>query len=215
MSTRLKILTVVALLLAGGAAWRWLLCGDQTISHLDPETARIERLRRKGDVVALAREMSNGDVKAAGLAADAMGRLGAAAVPHLREAMRNPRPEVRGRAALALARASGRDEAALLAETATQDKSASVRAMAATALGDAYAYTELDTLMQALEDPDESVRRRAAQAIVRVTGVDFIFRAEAPPEQRRKIIEIIRRHLSDMKWRAKMYYTGPRGKHKR
>jgi len=190
---RLSVLIGAALVVGAAVTWRLATGGD--------------RYRRKGDVAALGREVSNSDLKVAQRAVDALGVVGPKAVSEIEKAMGDDRPKVRAKAAIALASAGHRDRTALLAKAARDDPSADVRATAVSALGQVYAYNEMETLLAALEDGDVTVRRRAAEAICRITGVDFAFRADDPPEKRRKIIAIVRHLWPKMEPRVRDYYT--------
>ena len=213
MSLRVRVLIGVALVLAAVLGWR-LLSGGEGLSDPDANVVRIERLKRKGDVAALAREASGSNVKVARLAVEALGHLGTKATPHIESAMQDSRPEIREKAALALGRAAGVEHSAPLAKAAGSDPSARVRASAVTALGRMHAYTEMQTLLAALEDEDVDVRRRANAAIRRVLGVSFGFRANDPPEKRRRAIATIRRQWPQLKRYADSYYKSRRFKEK-
>jgi HEAT repeat protein len=182
---RLRLLICIAGLLAGAVIGRMLLTGDESLEGLSPDEARIERLRRRGDVAALAEEVGSHQPKVAVLAVRALASLAPGSLPHLETAMEQPRPEVREAAAISLAQAGGRGKGALLAE-ATNDESAKVRAAAVTGLGQVRAFDQMPALLAALEDDSLGVRRRAAEAITRITGIDFNFRADAPLDQRQR-----------------------------
>lgn len=211
----LRLLLCVALILAGVAIWRLVTDGDDSVAGLDPVAGRIGRYRRRGDLDALAREAAGGDAAVAVQAVEALGYAGPGSVPYLERAMKDPRPEVREAAAIALGRAADRDRTGALVRAVSADRSPNVRAAAATALGVMYAYNEMPKLLKALDDPDRMVRRRAAAATRRITGIDFGYRADAPREQRRRIVARMRALWPRMEQNLRDYYAARGNKAKR
>lgn len=200
LSARLALrigLIGLAAVLAAGVVWRLTTAGEGGDGPKDPDAARIDRLRRNRDVAALAKEAARAKVEVARRAVAAMARVGPQAAPQIRQAMNDPRAEVRESAVVALGRVSARVplpvDMAALAKTAREDGSLKVRAGAVTALGAIHAFEELETLLSAMQQ-DESldVRRRAAAAVIRIIGVDVGFKAGDPPQKRQQAIERIR-----------------------
>jgi len=72
-----------------------------------------------------------------------------------------------------------------------------VRAAAATGLGRIGALDALPYLLEAMDDDSRIVRARANAAFVHLTGRDFMFRADAPREERLMILDNIRRAVPD------------------
>jgi len=68
------------------------------------------------------------------------------------------------------------------------------RAQAAARLGAIRDLESMPVLLDALEDPSPVVRGRAGASIVAILHADFYFRANDPPEKRRKAIKKIRDH---------------------
>jgi HEAT repeat protein len=179
---RPALLVIAAIALTAAATWRvvtWWYAGAA-----DPVVERVERMRAAGDAGGLGRTVAEADAEEARLALAALGRMGSDAAAEIRSALADERPAVREMAALALGRAAARREAGRLADVAAEDESGTVRAAAVTALGDVKAYDQMETLIAALADPDEMVRRRAAAAIAQVTGITFPFNARKPDDPR-------------------------------
>ena len=195
--TRLAVLIGIGVVLAAGVVWRLTTAGDGGGGRKDPDVARIDRLRRNRDVAALAKEAAGPKVEVARRAVAAMAHVGPQAAPQIRQAMNDPRAEVRQAAVVALGRVSARVpqpvDMAALAKAARGDGAVKVRAGAVIALGAIHAFEELETLLSAMQkDKSLHVRRRAAAAVVRIIGVDVGFKAGDPPQKRRQAIERIR-----------------------
>ncbi len=137
----------------------------------DPRAALIEQYKRERNISALSGELNNEDVEVARWAVQALGHLGQEAVKHVERAIGDPRPQLREAAAAELGRLGDQNSAPLLAETTRNDKSANVRAAAASALGRMYAHEQAEALLDAMEDSDTTVRRRAYKAFYRIVGV--------------------------------------------
>ena len=210
MSRRqLGVSVAAALALTAVLIWRLATSQEDDLSGLDPDAARIEQHRREGNVEALAAEIEKPDAQVAALAVDALGRLGPKALPHIRRAIRDTRRPVRERAVLALARTASRGRTNLLAERAVRDEAASVRAAAVTALARLRAHDQMESLLDALGDGDRMVRQRAAQAFIRITGVDFGFRADVPPDDpaQLELVTRMRSAWKGMKARVLRYHA--------
>jgi HEAT repeat protein len=201
---RLWILLAVAVIVAIGLAWHFRRAGAQS------DTARIDRYRERGDVEALAREVSNQKADTAAYAAKAMGTLGRPAAEHLERALGDPRVAVRESAALALGLAAEEGHTAALADAARHDGSATVRAAAVTALGRRRAVDEMEALLAALEDPNRTVRRRAAAAVTRILGRRYEVYVDGPEARRRDAVARLREAWPAMEARTRDYYAGLR-----
>jgi len=78
-----------------------------------------------------------------------------------------------------------------------QSSSPRVKAAAAEGLGALRDWDSVPLLLAAMDDSSEWLRGRAAQAVRRI-AVDplFAFRPDAPPPQRRRVIELIRERVA-------------------
>lgn len=72
------------------------------------------------------------------------------------------------------------------------EKAPETRAVAANALGKFQHWNAMEGLVDALEDESVEVRNSAGMAIRRILGLDYGFRANAPPEERQAAIARIR-----------------------
>lgn len=167
---------------------------------------RIEKLANNGEQTALEAEASVKDVKVACRAVRAMGRVGRKALGGVRAAMKDKRPEVRQAAVIAVSQAGGKKETPSVAAIVAADESPAVRAAAALSLGRMRAYTEMDTLLNALADDDEDVRRRANAAIEKIIGAGVSFRASASEEKRMRDIASLRAIWNKMKAKTEFFY---------
>ena len=210
VSRRVSIFLAAALVLAVAMA-AWLTLGaDPRPYGDDPDLAEIERLRRAGNIDALARKAAHRSAGVASKAVEALGRLGADAVEPIKAALADPRPAVRREAAVALARTGQYAEAAPVAALARQDASADVRAAAVSSLDRLTAFEEMESLLAALDDPDISVRRRAGAAVVRITGVDVRYRPTDSPAKRAAAILEMRAVWSEQQARIQRFWTAVR-----
>jgi len=184
--TRLRLLIGAAAVLALFVIGRALLTEDPSLAGLTPGQAKIEKLRRSGDLDALADVMTGDDSSLAAMAAGALGSLGADALPHLKPALDDPREDIREAVAVALAGVGGTETVGLLSGVVKTDSSPTVRAAAATALGRLGDPDAMPVLLNALGDSDAAVRGRAAEAVSTITGIEFGFRPEDPPARRQQ-----------------------------
>ena len=205
---RLGVLIAIAALLLAGVVWTFARRGDSL--PRDPRAARIERYRREGNISALSGELDNADVEMARRAVQALGHLAKDAVKHVERALRDRRPRVREAAAAELGRLGDLNSAPLLAETVRNDKSANVRASAASALGRMYAHEQMEALLDAMGDSNTTVRRRAYAAYYRITGVGRDFRADDPLTKRRRAVQNLREFWPTIKPYIIRYYQRKR-----
>ncbi len=183
---RTKILIVIAALLAVVVGANVFFGGSDPDGQEDPVVRKIQELADAEDVAGLAEQVRGSDERSAGIALLAMGKLGAAARPHIERAMTDARPAVREKAATAFSRVAVRQEATKLAEMAQGDSSANVRAAAVSGLRRMQAFQEMEAVLRALEDPDPIVRRRASQAATKFAGVTVQYDPEGSREQIRQ-----------------------------
>ena len=201
---RLKLLVAAAAVLGVLVIWQLMRGGAPPIDELDE---RMEKLRADGDVEALATEAKSPDIRTARRAVESMGYVGPKAVRQIRRALKDPRPQIRQRAATAYARAADPKEAAApLADVARTDKSTEVRAAAVTALGRSRACGEMETLLAAMNDEDIVVRRRAAEAVVLIIGRRYPYDPNGPSARRLKSIAVIRLFWAQVKGDVGKYY---------
>lgn len=210
---RLKLLLAAAAVLGILVILQLTRSGAPPINELD---ARMEKLRADGDVEALADEAKSPDVPTARRAVETLGYLGPKALPQLRHALADGRPQIRQKAAIAYARAAEPKEAApILSKIAHTDKSAVVRAGAITGLGQARAYEAMETYLAAMNDDDIIVRRRAAEAVVLILGRRYPYDPNASSARRLKSIATIRRFWEHVKGDVGKYYDKFRKQHKK
>lgn len=201
-SKRLVALGALAVVLAAVAGWRFVVSDAS-----DDPVARIDALEAAGDVSELAREISNPTVKIARMAVLALGRIGGdQAVGHIVQAVKDPRPELREAAAVALGQAGGLDQAPTLAHAAARDEATMVRASALRALGTLRAYTQMDAILRALDDPDEPVRRCANTAIERILGAGSGFDASESLPRRQQAASELRAMWKSMRPKVETFY---------
>ena len=207
----LVVLIVVALALAAALVWQSAFGGGDDRADLDEHSARIERLGRDRDVPGLVREASNPDVRLAARAVNALAFAGPEALPHLERMMKDhAAQEVRASAVAAFAQAAKPGQTHSVARALREDPSPEVRANAAVALGHMHACDEMETLLSAMRDEGKKVRRRAAQAVHQITGVQFSFRADDSPDRRRAAIDRIRFLWPHIEQRVRAHYARPR-----
>jgi HEAT repeat protein len=207
--TRLLALSVIALVLVVAVVWQ---ATRERRSDGPPPSSpameRIDTLRREGNVEGLARETSAADVEVARRAAASLGYLGAEAVPHLEQALKDSRHEVREAAAVALGRTAAADPVSLLGTAAREDPSANVRAAAVTALGKVRAVSEMDAILGALDDEDQTVRERASAAVTRILGRRYETYLDGSPKERHQAVEALRQAFhSEMEPHVRDYYA--------
>ena len=206
-----KIIVSVIAVLSVLVILQFIWGGNPDIDDID---ARMEKLRKAGNVEALGAETANKDPLTARRAVQTLGYAGRKAVPHIRRAMSDPRPEVRQQAASAYARAADPKKSAPLREIARTDKSPTVRASAVTALGRERIYEEMDTLLDAMDDDDFIVRRRAAESVVQLIGRRYPYKPGAPSAKRKEYIAVIRRFWKATKGHVSNYYDTTRQRSK-
>jgi hypothetical protein len=199
---KLKLLLAAAAVLGILVVWIAPWSSAPALAELD---AHMEQLRTEGNVEALESEVQSKDVKRAKRAVETLGYLGRSSIEKrdvsikkIRVTMKNDsRPEIRQAAVIAYAKvmektSPKKQDPAPLGNIARTDKSKDVRICTITALGNMGAYEELETLLQAMNDDDLTIRRRAAEAVVLVIRRRYTFHPNASPKQRLKEIDRIR-----------------------
>jgi len=162
-------------------------------SEPETEVDRVQELERAGNVDALAKRVIEAEPGEGRLAVRSLGRLGQQAEPALRQAMKKGKPAIRAEAALVYPTVTSRQEAQEpLSELALDDPEPYVRASAVTALGHMRAMDSMDAILQALNDPNLLVRRRAAEAVTRIIGRSYELYLTGPEEKRLQAIAGLR-----------------------
>jgi HEAT repeat protein len=216
---RLAVLLIIAGVLATLVVWRVVRKeppeGGPALR--DPDAVRVEQYRREGNLEALAGEAENPKAEVATRAVRAMGSLGPAAVPHLERCVADARPEVREAAVVAWGRAADDRRPEILAAAARTDPSVVVRAAAVSVLGQVRAVNEMDTLIEALDDPDRMVRVRASASIEHILGRRYEVYLDDPPgsERRREAVENVRQIWIEEGQLARDYYAAKKARGER
>jgi len=92
----------------------------------------------------------------------------------------------------------GRKAIPHLQRVLAQSNDPEMNAVCIDSLGELYDYTSMEKFLDFLEDPNPSVRNRAAAAVARMTGLYTDFES-AEPEKRAKIIAIYRAQWNSLK----------------
>jgi len=204
---RIRILIAIAALLAVGVGVKYIFfSGPPADQGQDYARAKVEELARAEDVAGLARQIRTGDERMAKLAVAALGRMGEIVRPEIEKALADKRPAVREKAATAFAKVAPRQEASKLAVLIKQDESADVRAAAVAGLDRMYAFQEMDAIINAMEDPDPAVRRRASKAATKFTCATVQYNPEGSPDEWHQGAERMRQVWQQDKARATAYW---------
>jgi HEAT repeat protein len=158
----------------------------------DSEIAKIRQNQHAGKIEAVAQQTESQDTTVARVAVEVLGHMGREAVAPIQKALQDKRPEIRGSAVVALAEADPVGQQAAVAEVARKDEAAGVRASACVALGEVYAFDQMETLFTALEDPDRTVRARAASAITRMITRRYELYIDGPADKRHQAVQNLR-----------------------
>jgi len=159
---------------------------------------QLERAPSAETANALASMAQDADTPVALRSLGTLGRLRRAdALPQMKAAMKDARPEVREAGALALGNLGRRTHPQTLVEALRSDPSPEVRAAAARGIGLVYYWEGMPDLMNALNDSSEDVRRNAGAAVHRLWRADFLYRADDPPQERAQRIALIRSMWDD------------------
>ena len=162
---------------------------------------------KDGDDEALIAAATAEDEQEACRAVKQMGRFGSKALPGLRAAMKDKRPAVRTAAVIAISRAAQDEDVAVMSEMIkSADQPPEVKAGIALTFGRMRAYTETETLLDALDDDDVNVRRRANFAIEKILGISESFNASAPKEARDRSAKKLRDEWIKKKEKTIFFY---------
>ncbi len=199
------ILIGLVVVLAALGLWR-LIAGETPATEDAARFQRIKQLANNDDQAALAAAVTNKDVKSSYRAVRAMGRVGPKAISGIRLAMVDKRPEIRVAAVIAVSRAGDESDRPVLASIVANDPSPEVKVEAARTLGRTRAYTEIESLFQAMDDDDHRVRYAANAAIVKIIGASVDFDAKASSAKRKAAIKALRDAYASMKDKTEEYY---------
>ncbi len=204
---RIRVLIAVAALLTVGVAVKYIFfSGPELYDGPDAAMAEVEKLARDKNVAGLARQVQKGNERMACLAVAAMGRMGEVVRPEIEKALTDKRPAVREKAATAFAKVAPRIEAAKLAVMIKQDTSADVRAAAVAGLDRMFAFQEMETILDAMEDSDPAVRRRASVAATKFTCAIVQYDPEGSLEECRRGAARMRKVWEQDKVKAAAYW---------
>jgi hypothetical protein len=93
----------------------------------------------------------------------------------------------------------GRESTEHLQRVLAKGNSPSVRATAIQGLAKQWDYDSMDPIIDALNDDDPLVRGRAGRAVERMLGMQFGLRHDAPVEERKAKIKLVRTAWKQMK----------------
>ncbi|MFP4053204.1 MAG: HEAT repeat domain-containing protein [Phycisphaerae bacterium] len=109
------------------------------------------------------------------------------------KATRDQRPQVREAAAAAMPSLKEKADRPVLRNMITNRREEStIRAAAASSLGKLQDWDSIPTLIDALSDPNPLVRGRAHASLVKITGRNYGFKANAPLSERNRVIARLR-----------------------
>ncbi|MCP4379714.1 MAG: HEAT repeat domain-containing protein [bacterium] len=198
---RLRIPIAITVLLAPLIAWSIISSPSGTFGMSSEEQA-IDEDQINGNIDGLAEKARTYKPELAKKAVRAMGHGGKKSIPALKTILQdNKRPELRQQAAMAMAKAvmvAAEEDKPLdsqmtapLVIALMNDKTPEVRASAADALGQVYDYSNMSSLLKAMDDEDLTVRRKAYNAVSRIFGREYIFDPNSPSPKRKIIIKAI------------------------
>ena len=162
----------------------------------------IDRMRRNEDVPGLVRVIEQAPNEAEAVrAVRALHQIGGEKVEApLKKAADDERPPVREQAVMSLAKVTRRKHVDKLVAVMRRDEDPTVRAAAATALGQVWACDEVPDLIDAMNDRNPIVQRRALWSVKRICGVE-------PGYEERDAAKL--RRLRSGYYRAYWKYYGP------
>ncbi|MDX1564678.1 MAG: HEAT repeat domain-containing protein, partial [Phycisphaeraceae bacterium] len=143
------VMWVVGAALLIGLILTFRSSGQETAAT-DGVAAQVAAMRQDRNMEGLGEMATGSDASGARRALDALSGFGAAAVPQIRPALADRRPEVRTRAAAAVGLAGDPEHGRLLAEHRRSDTSVDVRRAAASAIGRLNGYPQMDLLTDAM-----------------------------------------------------------------
>jgi len=200
---RIRVLIGVAAALVVALGVRYIFfSGPSPDEKTDQARVKAEQLVRAKDVEGLVKQVQSPDEHTASLAVSALGDLGEAARSAVEGALSDRRPAVRGKAATAFAKVATHEQGVKLADMVKKDESPDVRAAAVAGLDRMFAFQEMDAIIDAMEDPDPAVRRRASKAATKFSGVTVQYNPDASMEECRQGAQRMREHWAKDKVNA-------------
>jgi len=197
---RIRILIGILVLAVGALVVRMLFfSGPSDTGGGDETRRRIARLAEAKDIEALSEQAGGGDDHAATLAVSALGGLGPPALPALDKALADRRPAVREKAATSFSRIAPRGQAGKLASMSQSDPSPNARAAAVAGMDRMFAFQEMDAIIEAMEDSDPAVRRRASRLATKFAGVTVQYDPDASPAECRQGARRMRQYWQENK----------------
>ncbi len=221
ISMRLRILIALGVVLTPLAIWRMFFSSNVPAPVLSPEEAAIRKDQADGNVTGLVEKVETYSPKYAEKAVEGLGGLGPEALPLLDKVFKeDKRPKIRERVVGAMLKPilkavkKGKPIPPKMTETLVtalaNDESAAVRGGAAAALGRVYDYNSVPFLLESMDDPDASVRRKAHHAVSRIMGRRYVFDPTGPPAVRRATIKAIESDWGPMKNKVGDYHDSHR-----
>jgi HEAT repeat protein len=195
---RILIGVAAALALALGAKYIFF-SGPPRDQKADHARVKAEALVLAKDVEGLCKQVQGSDEHAASLAVSALGDLGEAARSAIEQALGDRRPAVREKAATSFAKVATHEQAVKLVALVKKDKYPDVRAAAVAGLDRMFAFQEMDAIIDAMEDPDPAVRRRASKAATKFSGVTVQYYPDASLEECRQGAQRMRQYWQQNK----------------
>ena len=198
MRIRVLIAVAAALVVALGAKYIFFSSPPRD-QKADQARVKAEQLVRVKDVEGLCKQVQSSDEHAAKLAVSALGDLGEVARSAIQGALSDRRPAVREKAAISFAKVAPREQAVKLADMVKKDESPDVRAAAVAGLDRMFAFQEMDAIIDAMEDTDPAVRRRASKAAIKFSGVTVQYYPDASLEECRQGAQRMRQYWQQNK----------------
>lgn len=202
ISVRLTILIVATAMLTSLATWRLFLNPPPSQPNLSDAEAAIREDRLSGNIQGLLEKAYTLPPKDAEKAILAIGRTKGDSIGALRKILvadKKPRMKQRALQATAMVIRQAAKESkkldpkmtAVLTNTLANDESAEVRGAAARTIGELYDYTNVPSLLKAMNDESIDVRRKAHRAVSRIWGRTYEFDLTAPANERQTLIDTI------------------------
>jgi len=184
--------------------------------HPDPELAKIDRLERKKDAAGLIEALKSQREDVVCRAAVALAHVsGKGAKPNLEGLLSDPRLSVRGTAADQFAIVSDRGDIGPLLPLFKAEKDPKAKAVFASALGQNQGWEGMTVLVPALDDPNGDVRKAAAQAVLRITGLKPSITDKSTPAERKRVVAQLNSNMPGMKARYENYWQSKPAKEKK
>lgn len=198
---RLRILIAIAVLLIPLVVWR-ILSTQDAAPPMSPEEIVIREDRLSGNIEGLAEKVKTYRPRYAKKAVRNMGPAGAKSLPFLKKILlKDNRSEIRQLAAQTMAQAIqvaaqktkplDKRMTDALVTALSSDEVPEVQASAASALGQVYDYSNMASLLKAMDSKHLAVRRRAFEAVTRIFGRRYEFNPNSASDKRQIVIQAI------------------------